>query len=121
MTGDTAGGPGDNTQYRGNTNTLRTINDMTTKQISAPTSQIRVEDDGSGGLAERAHATLFYDGGCPLCSREVAHYRGLDQSDRVPWVDIHATPRAVDSLGVNYVDLGTHPHHGFGDALPSQT
>ena len=32
--------------------------------------------------------TVFYDGGCPLCSREVAHYRRLDRNANLRWVDI---------------------------------
>jgi predicted DCC family thiol-disulfide oxidoreductase YuxK len=30
---------------------------------------------------------VFYDGGCPLCSREIAHYRRVDQANRLCWVD----------------------------------
>jgi predicted DCC family thiol-disulfide oxidoreductase YuxK len=32
--------------------------------------------------------TMFYDGGCPLCRREVGHYRRLDRTRRVRWIDI---------------------------------
>jgi predicted DCC family thiol-disulfide oxidoreductase YuxK len=31
---------------------------------------------------------MFYDGGCPLCRREVEHYRRLDRVRRVRWIDI---------------------------------
>ena len=31
---------------------------------------------------------MFYDGGCPLCRREVQHYRRLDRGRGVNWVDI---------------------------------
>lgn len=31
---------------------------------------------------------VFYDGACPLCSREVAVYRRRDQLGRIAWVDI---------------------------------
>lgn len=36
--------------------------------------------------------TMYYDGSCPLCSREVAHYRRLDRDGRVRWIDIAADP-----------------------------
>ena len=32
--------------------------------------------------------TVFYDGQCPLCSREINHYRRLRGADRLDWVDI---------------------------------
>jgi len=37
--------------------------------------------------------TMLYDGGCPLCSKEVAHYKRRDKQNKVNWVDIN-----VDSL-----------------------
>ena len=36
--------------------------------------------------------TLFWDGGCPLCKREIEHYMTLDVEKNVEWVDIHAAP-----------------------------
>ncbi|MDJ0872606.1 MAG: DUF393 domain-containing protein [Gammaproteobacteria bacterium] len=45
---------------------------------------------------------MFYDGGCPLCSREVAHYRRLDRRKTVNWADIHNDPGTVAALGVSY-------------------
>lgn len=35
---------------------------------------------------------VFFDGSCPLCSREISFYRGLDDAGRVDWVDV--SPRA---------------------------
>ena len=37
---------------------------------------------------EAARPTVFYDGQCPLCSREINHYRRLRGADRLVWVDI---------------------------------
>ncbi|MCF7985739.1 MAG: DUF393 domain-containing protein [Thiohalocapsa sp.] len=34
--------------------------------------------------------TVFYDGGCPMCSKEIAHYRRVDGAERIDWVDITA-------------------------------
>ena len=31
---------------------------------------------------------VFYDGQCPLCKREVGHYRKRDRYGRIEWVDI---------------------------------
>lgn len=44
---------------------------------------------------------MYYDGSCPLCRREVAHYRRLDRDQRVRWVDISREPEALAPLGVD--------------------
>ncbi len=33
---------------------------------------------------------VYYDGACPLCSREIAFYRRLDRAGNVDWIDISA-------------------------------
>ncbi len=35
-----------------------------------------------------AQVTVWYDGGCPLCVREIALMRRLDRGRRVEWVDL---------------------------------
>lgn len=45
--------------------------------------------------------TTFYDGGCPLCSKEIAHYRRLDRAGRVNWVDITRDAEALDAVGLD--------------------
>jgi predicted DCC family thiol-disulfide oxidoreductase YuxK len=32
--------------------------------------------------------TVFYDGGCPVCSREIDHYRRMSSGDKLIFVDI---------------------------------
>jgi predicted DCC family thiol-disulfide oxidoreductase YuxK len=49
---------------------------------------------------EKVRTTMFYDGGCPLCRREVDHYRRHDRAGRVNWVDIDRRPDAVREHGV---------------------
>lgn len=45
---------------------------------------------------------LFYDGGCPLCRREIAHYRRLDRTGRVEWVDIHTSGDRLGRYGITW-------------------
>ena len=39
---------------------------------------------------------VLFDGGCPMCSREIAHYRRLGGAEAIDWIDI----AAADSLQV---------------------
>jgi predicted DCC family thiol-disulfide oxidoreductase YuxK len=39
---------------------------------------------------------VFYDGGCPVCSREIAFYRKRPGADGLEWVDVQ---RAESQLG----------------------
>lgn len=53
---------------------------------------------------------MFYDGGCPLCSREVAHYRRIDVNNNVNWLDIDAHPESLEKHGVAYEAAMKHLH-----------
>lgn len=35
-----------------------------------------------------AEVTVFYDGACPLCQREIAFYRDLRGADTIDWVNV---------------------------------
>ena len=48
--------------------------------------------------ATQRRAVVLFDGGCPMCSREIAHYRRLDGAEAVDWIDI----TAADSLQAHY-------------------
>jgi predicted DCC family thiol-disulfide oxidoreductase YuxK len=50
-------------------------------------------------------ATVFFDGGCPLCSREIAHYQRLDKKGDLLWVDITREVEQVRLSGCDPVDL----------------
>ena len=43
---------------------------------------------------------MFYDGGCPLCSREIKHYRRLDSAGRIDWIDISCDASLLQAMGV---------------------
>jgi predicted DCC family thiol-disulfide oxidoreductase YuxK len=44
---------------------------------------------------------IFYDGGCPLCRREIAHYRRLDRHGAVEWVDLWTAPERLRRAGLD--------------------
>jgi hypothetical protein len=37
-------------------------------------------------------ATVYYDGACPVCSREIAHYQRLPGAQACQWVDAAQCP-----------------------------
>ncbi|EIC23840.1 thiol-disulfide oxidoreductase DCC family protein [Thiorhodovibrio frisius] len=63
---------------------------------------------------------VLFDGGCPLCRREIAHYQKLTPRQPVHWIDIHADPSACAALGITresamarfHVLEGSHIHTG---------
>lgn len=38
---------------------------------------------------------VFFDGACPLCRREIAHYRRVDKAQRLRWVDAASEPETL--------------------------
>ena len=44
---------------------------------------------------------VLFDGACPLCSREIAHYRDLRGADSIRWVDIAQTPDLEQRHGID--------------------
>ncbi|MFO0573087.1 MAG: DUF393 domain-containing protein [Polyangia bacterium] len=45
--------------------------------------------------------TVFFDGACPICSREIAHYRRRDSEGRLRLVDIAAPSFDAAAEGVD--------------------
>ena len=43
---------------------------------------------------------VFYDGGCPLCRREIAHYRRLGWSPGLEWLDITRDRERLSDYGL---------------------
>jgi len=48
--------------------------------------------------------TVYYDGGCPLCRREIAMYARRDGGSRLDLVDVDARPAALAGDGVGVRD-----------------
>jgi predicted DCC family thiol-disulfide oxidoreductase YuxK len=45
--------------------------------------------------------TVYYDGGCPICSREVEFYQGRDGSGSFAWVDVARADEAALGPGLS--------------------
>lgn len=45
--------------------------------------------------------TVYYDGKCGLCSREIAYYRRIAPSGAFDWVDVTEEPRALADRGIS--------------------
>lgn len=48
--------------------------------------------------------SIFYDGGCGLCQREIRHYQRLDKTGAIEWVDIYENPQSLQAHGIEYMD-----------------
>ena len=44
---------------------------------------------------------VFYDGSCPLCRREIAHYRRIDAAGGLRWVDAVKQPGMLEKHGLS--------------------
>ncbi len=44
---------------------------------------------------------VFYDGACPLCRREMAHYGRRDRAGKIQWVDIAAADFHAAAYGLD--------------------
>ena len=49
-----------------------------------------------------ARTLVFYDGGCPLCSREIRHYANLDRAGRIEWIDITRERELLEALHISF-------------------
>ncbi len=63
-----------------------------------------------------AQVTVWYDGGCPLCVREIALMRRLDRRGRIEWVNV---ADAASACPIDRADLLARFHAREGDAMHS--
>ena len=45
--------------------------------------------------------TVYYDGLCPLCSREIAHYRKKDSANQIQFIDITDPKFSAEAVGLD--------------------
>lgn len=56
--------------------------------------------------------TIFYNGACPICRREIDHYRALDQRGQtaLAWCDISQDPERLRSSGLTEIEAKRRLH-----------
>jgi predicted DCC family thiol-disulfide oxidoreductase YuxK len=54
--------------------------------------------------------TVFFDGGCPLCSREIRHYRRLTPLAPIVWVDVTREPQRIEAFDIRPVEAMAEFH-----------
>ena len=53
---------------------------------------IRIGDvSRSEPVDEKSPLTVFFDGSCPLCVREMAFYRKRESADKIRWIDVSSS------------------------------
>lgn len=48
--------------------------------------------------------TVYFDGKCGLCSREITYYKGIAPEGAIDWRDIARDPAPLEALGVSQAD-----------------
>lgn len=60
-----------------------------------------------------AELTVFYDGGCPACSREIDVYRRRERGARIAWIDLTDGAAELARHGVDF-DAAMRFLHAIG-------
>ena len=72
-------------------------------------------EPGVPGTPPAFEIEVFYDGGCPLCTREMALLRRLDRRGRIRFADITAEGFEAGSVGVSPAALMDRIHGRLAD------
>ena len=54
--------------------------------------------------------TVYYDGGCPICAREVGMYQSLRGAESIKWVNLNKLPDGEIAPGVTKKNALTRFH-----------
>jgi predicted DCC family thiol-disulfide oxidoreductase YuxK len=64
-----------------------------------------------------APVTVYYDGLCPLCSREIEHYRRRSDADVISYVDIAAPEFDASDHGLDPIQIHRELHVKRGSEI----
>ncbi|SFG19887.1 thiol-disulfide oxidoreductase DCC family protein [Neptunomonas qingdaonensis] len=53
-------------------------------------------------LLQPAKPIVFYDGSCPLCRKEINHYRRIDARQKIEWLDISKNAERLKAYDIQY-------------------
>ena len=71
--------------------------------------------DGNNLTGEDYEIELFFDGGCPLCKREIALLRRWDRLGKIRFTDIDAPAFSATTEGKTYQELMAEMHGRLPD------
>ncbi len=71
----------------------------------------------NSSLVDKVPHLVFYDDACPLCSKEINHYRKLEARHPINWVPLHQEKSTVESFGFSKNDLLERLHVVRGDGV----
>lgn len=69
----------------------------------------------SKNIDEAYEIEVFYDGGCPLCLREITILQRRDQQHKIRFTDIDAPTFHAEAVGKSYEELMAQMHGRFPD------
>jgi predicted DCC family thiol-disulfide oxidoreductase YuxK len=67
-----------------------------------PVTAMSVPEAKAGTRVLEPELTVFYDGGCPACSREIDLYRRRESAGRVAWVNLWTAREALQARGISF-------------------
>ncbi|WP_292952446.1 MULTISPECIES: DUF393 domain-containing protein [unclassified Neptuniibacter] len=44
---------------------------------------------------------VFFDGGCPMCEKEINHYKKVDRLGKIEWIDITTSPEKLKEYDIS--------------------
>ena len=59
-------------------------------------------DNNTNTSTPAVQATVYHDGECPLCNKEVAMMQKIDVKKAIKWVDISKNKQALADAGISY-------------------
>lgn len=66
-------------------------------------------------MVQSSPLTVFYDGGCNLCNKEIRHYKRLDRMHQILWIDIATSRHNLADYDLTFEDAMSELHATRGN------